>query len=176
MWPLLRCADLRCAGPVQDLSMWRPWAGSLLEALPILKCYNLHALTIVIITKYIYFCGGPLVVEAPGQLPSLPPALNPALCGSTISATRPVPVADLLTRTHPHRTFLFYPLLHVRLSYVIKLLLLLLLLLLLSLPWTFGISDVLSISVAEIVLWFMPCKNRPTVQCDPLTSLYWHYR
>jgi len=24
------------------------------------------------------FCGGPLVVEAPGQLPSLPP-LNPAL-------------------------------------------------------------------------------------------------
>jgi len=45
------------AGP--DLSVWRPWAGSLLEALPTLKCYNLHALTIVIITKYtciyIYF-------------------------------------------------------------------------------------------------------------------------
>jgi len=54
--------------------MWRPWAGSLLEALPTLKCYNLHALTIVIVTKYIYiFCRGPLVVEAPGQLPSLPP-------------------------------------------------------------------------------------------------------
>ena len=25
------------------------------------------------------FCGGPLVVEAPGQLPILPPPLNPAL-------------------------------------------------------------------------------------------------
>ena len=30
-----------------DLSVWRLWAGS--EALPTLKCYNLHALTIVII-------------------------------------------------------------------------------------------------------------------------------
>jgi len=44
--------------PVPDFSMWRPWAGSLLfrglyppsSARP----YNLHALTIVIITKYIY--------------------------------------------------------------------------------------------------------------------------
>ena len=27
------------------------------------------------------FCRGPLVVEAPGQLPSLPPPLNPALHG-----------------------------------------------------------------------------------------------
>jgi len=42
--------------------------------------HNLHALTIVIITNFIYsFCGGPLVVEAPGQLPSLPPPLSPAL-------------------------------------------------------------------------------------------------
>jgi len=32
--------------PGPDLSVWRP--------LPTLKCYNLHALTIVIITKYIY--------------------------------------------------------------------------------------------------------------------------
>jgi len=38
-----------------DLSVCRPWAGSLLEApIPTLKCYNLHAFTIVIITKYIY--------------------------------------------------------------------------------------------------------------------------
>jgi len=47
----------KATGP--DLNVWRPWAGSLLEALPSLKCYNLHALTIVIITKYtciyIYF-------------------------------------------------------------------------------------------------------------------------
>ena len=40
--------------PEPDLSVWRPWAGSLLEAPTTLKCYNLHALTIVIITKYIY--------------------------------------------------------------------------------------------------------------------------
>jgi len=39
--------------PEPDLSVWRPWAGSLLEAPTTLKCYNLHALTIVIITKYI---------------------------------------------------------------------------------------------------------------------------
>jgi len=44
-----------------------------------LKCYNLHALTIVIITKYmcIYIFdgrGGPLIVEVPGQLSSLPPS------------------------------------------------------------------------------------------------------
>jgi len=37
-----------------------------------------------------------------------------------------------------------------------------------------GILDVLSISVAEIVLCAMPCKS--TVQYDPLISLYWHYR
>jgi len=66
--------------PVPDLSMWRPLAGSLLEALPTLKCHNLHALTIVIITKYIYiFYGGPLVVEAPGNCPVCPPPLNPAV-------------------------------------------------------------------------------------------------
>jgi len=41
------------AGP--DLSVSSPWAGSLLEGpLPTLECYNLHALTIVIITKYVY--------------------------------------------------------------------------------------------------------------------------
>jgi len=41
---------------VPDLTMWRPWAGSLLfrGPYPPLKCYNLHALTFVIITKYIY--------------------------------------------------------------------------------------------------------------------------
>jgi len=27
----------------------------------------------------LFFCGGPLVVEAPVQLPNLPPPLNPAL-------------------------------------------------------------------------------------------------
>jgi len=45
---------MEVSGP--DLNVWRPWAGSLLllEALSILKCYNLHALTIVIITEYIY--------------------------------------------------------------------------------------------------------------------------
>jgi len=54
--------------------MWRPGQDHYWRPLYTLKCYNLHALTIVIITKYIYiFCGGPLVVEAPGQLPSLPP-------------------------------------------------------------------------------------------------------
>jgi len=42
----------------------------------------------------------------------------------------------------------------------------------LTLHCTFGISGVLSISVAEIVLCAMPCKK--TVQYDPLT--YWHYR
>ena len=31
------------------------------------------------------FCGGPLVVEAPGQLPSLPPPLHPALIMSAPS-------------------------------------------------------------------------------------------
>jgi len=31
--------------------------------------------------------------------------------------------------------------------------------------------DVLNIYVDEIVLCAMPCKNRPTVQYDPLTSL-----
>jgi len=37
------------------VDLWRPWAGSLLDGpLPTLKWYNLHALTIVIITKYIY--------------------------------------------------------------------------------------------------------------------------
>jgi len=35
---------------------------------------------------YCFFCGGPLVVEAPGQLPSLPPPLNPALEQLTITA------------------------------------------------------------------------------------------
>jgi len=43
-------SDLSVEGP-------GPWAGSLLEAPThpqIIKCYNLHALTIVIITKYIY--------------------------------------------------------------------------------------------------------------------------
>ena len=41
--------------PGPDLSVWRPWAGPLLEAPthPQMQ-YNLHALTIVIITKYIY--------------------------------------------------------------------------------------------------------------------------
>ena len=39
---------------IQSTSVWRPWAGSLLEALPTLKCYNLHVLTTVIITDYIY--------------------------------------------------------------------------------------------------------------------------
>ena len=46
------CCARPSAGP--DLSVWRPWVGSLLVPLPTLKCYNLHALTIVIITKYIY--------------------------------------------------------------------------------------------------------------------------
>jgi len=47
--------------PVPDLSMWRPWAGSLLEAPTLwIKCYNSHALRIVIITKYIY-----IFVEVP---------------------------------------------------------------------------------------------------------------
>jgi len=36
---------LPAAGP--DLSVWRPWAGSLLEALPTLECYKLHAHTVV---------------------------------------------------------------------------------------------------------------------------------
>jgi len=41
------------SGP--DLSLWRPWAGSLFEAAPTHpQCYKLHALTSVIITKYIY--------------------------------------------------------------------------------------------------------------------------
>jgi len=65
-------------GPGQD-HYWRP--------LPTLKCYNLHALTTVIITKYIYiFCGGPLVVEVRGQLPSLPPPppkSGPAVCSES---------------------------------------------------------------------------------------------
>ena len=56
------------------------------------KLYDLHAIflfQIVSFKKYFYvslsnnfftvFCGGPLVVEAPGQLPSLPPPLNSAL-------------------------------------------------------------------------------------------------
>jgi len=53
----LQCRIKVCGGPGQD-HHWRP--------LPTLKCYNLHALTIVIITKYIYTflwrslsCGGP---------------------------------------------------------------------------------------------------------------------
>ena len=28
---------------------------------------------------FVFFCGGPLAVEAPGQLPSFPPPLNPAV-------------------------------------------------------------------------------------------------
>ena len=62
------------SGP--DLSVRRPWAGSLLEApthpqmLSFTCTYNNFLL---------FFCGGPLVVEVPGQLPSLAPALNPAL-------------------------------------------------------------------------------------------------
>ena len=49
--------DRRMDGPGPDLSVRRPWAGSLLEA-PILtlNCYNLHALTIGIITKYTCIC------------------------------------------------------------------------------------------------------------------------
>ena len=46
---------------------------------------------IISFKKYFYvlgnnfslFCGGPLVVEAPGQLPSLPP-LNPALSYASV--------------------------------------------------------------------------------------------
>jgi len=43
-----------CRPQVPDLSVWRPWAGSLLFTgpyIPTLKCYNLHAFTIAIITK-----------------------------------------------------------------------------------------------------------------------------
>jgi len=57
------------------------------------KLYDIHAISYSrlsvwksifmsswVIIFYCFFCGGPLVVEAPGQLPSLPPpALNPAL-------------------------------------------------------------------------------------------------
>ena len=35
------------------------------------------------------FCGGPLVVEAPGQLPSLPPLpLNPALIEKPVASSQ----------------------------------------------------------------------------------------
>jgi len=90
--------------PGPDLSVWRPWAGSLLEArvagcwcgcLSGARCrqlYDLHinsmTYTLFFIPDYNFqkiffyvslgnifycFCGGPLVVEAPGQLLSLPP-------------------------------------------------------------------------------------------------------
>ena len=51
-----------------DLSVWRPWAGSLLEGpLPTLKCYNLRALTIVIITKYTHNHSTALFWDYPGE-------------------------------------------------------------------------------------------------------------
>jgi len=60
-----QCRISVCGCPGQD-HYWKP--------LPTLRCYNLPALRIVIITKYTYiFCGGPLVLEAPEQLPSSPP-------------------------------------------------------------------------------------------------------
>jgi len=85
------------------------WAGSLLEApihphnFAIIymhfyewRCFPVFVLMIsyflfhiISFKKYFYvslgnnfllfFCGGPLAVEAPGQLPSLPPPLNPAV-------------------------------------------------------------------------------------------------
>ena len=62
--------------------MWKPWAGSLLHAiffysrLSVSKSFFYVSLGNNFFTV---FCGGPLVVEAPEQLPSLPPPLNPAL-------------------------------------------------------------------------------------------------
>jgi len=101
----------RVALPGPDLSVWRAWVGSLLEARVVgcwcgclsearcgqlcdlrINCmtYTLFLFQIIGFKKYFYvslgniffcfFCGGPLVVEAPGQLPSLPPPLKSGLC------------------------------------------------------------------------------------------------
>jgi len=67
--------------------------------LPIFKCYNLHALTIVIITKYMYIlCGGFLVVEDPGQLPSLFPLKSNPEPFPPVESTKGVPMALLETK------------------------------------------------------------------------------
>jgi len=62
---------------VPDLSIWRPWAVSLLEAPTHPQMHNLHALTIVIITKYIYiFLWRPLSYGGPWATAQFAPPLT----------------------------------------------------------------------------------------------------